>query len=150
MPDIRSRVFSFHLGSFKVAALLDAVDLRDNLATAFAPGQSPAAVQELAISNFIDPNRYEHCFIPTLVDTGAEKILFDTGFGDADSSLLQCLQDLGLEPGDIDLVVITHGHPTTSGASSTTVKPSSAGRATCSVRQNSSSGPRPIRCAKPG
>ncbi|WP_246501785.1 MBL fold metallo-hydrolase [Mesorhizobium caraganae] len=58
-----------------------------------------------------DPNRYEHCFIPTLVDTGAEKILFDTGFGDADSSLLQCLQDLGLGPADIDLVVITHGHP---------------------------------------
>lgn len=68
-------------------------------------------MRELAISNSIDPNRYEHCFIPTLVDTGAEKILFDTGFGDADSSLLQCLQDLGLEPADIDLVVITHGHP---------------------------------------
>ncbi|CAN7593274.1 MBL fold metallo-hydrolase [Mesorhizobium caraganae] len=111
MPDLRPRVFSFDLGSFRVAALLDAVDARDNLATAFAPGQSPAAVQQLAISNFIDPNRYEHCFIPTLVDTGAEKILFDTGLGDADSSLLQCLQDLGLEPADIDLVVITHGHP---------------------------------------
>jgi len=111
MFDTRPRVFSFDLGSFKVAALLDAVDLRDNLATAFAPGQSPAAVQELAVSNSIDPDRYDHCFIPTLVDTGAEKILFDTGFGDADSSLLQCLQDLGLQPGDIDLVVITHGHP---------------------------------------
>ena len=111
MPDLRPRVFSFDLGSFRVAALLDAVDARDNLATAFAPGQPPGAVRELAISNFIDPNRYEHCFIPTLVDTGAEKILFDTGFGDADSSLLQCLQDLGLQPGDIDLVVITHGHP---------------------------------------
>jgi glyoxylase-like metal-dependent hydrolase (beta-lactamase superfamily II) len=111
MPDIRSRVFSFDLGSFKGAALLDAVDLRDNLAAAFAPGQSPGAVRELAISNSIDPDRYYHCFIPTLVDTGAEKILFDTGFGDADSSLLQCLQDLGLQPGDIDLVVITHGHP---------------------------------------
>lgn len=112
MPDpARPRVFSFYLGSFKVAALLDAVDIRDNLAAAFAPGQSPGAVQELAISNFIDPNRYEHCFIPTLIDTGVEKILFDTGFGDADSSLLQCLQDLGLQPADIDMVVVTHGHP---------------------------------------
>jgi glyoxylase-like metal-dependent hydrolase (beta-lactamase superfamily II) len=111
MSDARPRVFSFDLGSFKVAALLDAVDVRDNLAAAFAPGQSPRAVQELAMSNFIDPDRYDHCFIPTLIDTGAEKILFDTGFGDDDSSLLQCLRDLGLEPGDIDLVVITHGHP---------------------------------------
>ncbi|TRC96893.1 MBL fold metallo-hydrolase [Mesorhizobium sp. WSM4303] len=111
MSDTRPRVFSFDLGSFKVAALLDAVDVRDNLAAAFAPGQSPRAVQELAVSNSIDPVRYDHCFIPTLVDTGTEKILFDTGFGDDDSALLQCLRDLGLEPGDIDLVVITHGHP---------------------------------------
>ena len=111
MTDCRPRVFSFDLGAFKVAALLDAVDVRDNLASAFAPGQSPGAVQELAFSNFIDPDRYEHCFIPTLVDTGSEKILFDTGFGDADSSLLQCLRDLGLRPTDIDVVVITHGHP---------------------------------------
>ena len=114
MSDIRParpRVFSFSLGSFKVAALLDAVDVRDNLASAFAAGQAPAALAELAASNFIDGDRYEHCFIPTLIDTGSEKILFDTGFGDADSSLLQCLQDLGLRPADIDVVVITHGHP---------------------------------------
>lgn len=114
MSDIsppRARVFAFDLGSFKAAALLDAVDIRDNLASAFAAGQSPTAVQELAVSNFIDRDRYEHCFIPTLVDTGAEKILFDTGCGDADSSLLECLQDLGLGPNDIDVVIITHGHP---------------------------------------
>jgi len=114
MSDIRParpRVFSFSLGSFKVAALLDAVDVRDNLASAFAAGQPPAALTELAASNFIDGDRYEHCFIPTLIDTGSEKILFDTGFGDADSSLLQCLQDLALEPTDIDIVVLTHGHP---------------------------------------
>ncbi|WP_235983890.1 MBL fold metallo-hydrolase [Mesorhizobium neociceri] len=113
MSDTRPRVFSFDLGSFKVVALLDAVDLRDNLAAAFAPGQSPGAVRELAVSNVIDPHRYEHCFIPTLIDTGAEKILFDTGFGDEDSALLQCLQDLGLEPAEIDVVIITHGTPTT-------------------------------------
>lgn len=107
----RARVFTFDLGSFKVAALLDAVDIRDNLASAFAAGQPPAAVHQLAISNFIDQDRYEHCFIPTLVDTGSTKILFDTGCGDEDSSLLDCLQELGLTPDDIDIVVITHGHP---------------------------------------
>ncbi|MFD2057345.1 MBL fold metallo-hydrolase [Mesorhizobium calcicola] len=107
----RPRVFTFGLGSFKVAALLDAVDVRDNLASALAPGQSPTAVHELAISNFIDRDRYEHCFIPTLIDTGSEKILFDTGCGDEDSLLLECLQDLGLGPDDIDFVIITHGHP---------------------------------------
>ncbi|PZV35303.1 MBL fold metallo-hydrolase [Mesorhizobium kowhaii] len=107
----RPRVFIFSLGSFKVATLLDAVDVRDNLASALAPGHSPTAVHELAASNFIDRDRYEHCFIPTLIDTGSEKILFDTGCGDEDSSLLECLQDLGLGPGDIDVVIITHGHP---------------------------------------
>ncbi|WP_258052345.1 MBL fold metallo-hydrolase [Mesorhizobium sp. INR15] len=107
----RARVFTFGLGSFKIAALLDAVDVRDNLVSALAPGQSPIAMQELAASNFIDRDRYEHCFIPTLVDTGSEKVLFDTGFGDTGSSLLGCLQDLGLGPNDIDVVIITHGHP---------------------------------------
>ncbi|RJT41904.1 MBL fold metallo-hydrolase [Mesorhizobium waimense] len=107
----RAHVFTFGLGSFKIAALLDAVDVRDNLASAFAPGQSPTAVQELAVSSFIDRDRYEHCFIPTLIDTGSEKVLFDTGCGDEGSSLLECLQDLGLGPDDIDVVVITHGHP---------------------------------------
>ncbi|WP_095087248.1 MBL fold metallo-hydrolase [Mesorhizobium sophorae] len=107
----RPRVFTFGLGSFKVAALLDAVDVRNNLASALAPGQSSTAVHELAVSNFIDRDRHEHCFIPTLIDTGSEKILFDTGCGDADSSLLDCLQDLGLGPDDIDVVIITHGHP---------------------------------------
>ncbi|TPM38565.1 MBL fold metallo-hydrolase [Mesorhizobium sp. B2-3-4] len=107
----RPRVFNFDLGSFKVAALLDAADIRDNLASAFAVGQPPAAVLELAVSNFIDQDRYEHCFIPTLIDTGSQKILFDTGCGDEDSSLLDCLQELGLGPEDIDVVVITHGHP---------------------------------------
>jgi glyoxylase-like metal-dependent hydrolase (beta-lactamase superfamily II) len=68
-------------------------------------------VQQLAVSNFIDRDRFEHCFIPTLIDTGSERILFDTGSGDEGSSLLECLQDLGLDPDDIDVVVITHGHP---------------------------------------
>ncbi|BCH01619.1 MBL fold metallo-hydrolase [Mesorhizobium loti] len=107
----RARVFTFDLGSFKIAALLDAVDIRDNLAAAFAAGQPPTAVQQLAVSNFIDRDRFEHCFIPTLIDTGSERILFDTGCGDEGSSLLECLQDLGLDPDDIDVVVITHGHP---------------------------------------
>jgi len=107
----RARVFTFDLGSFKIAALLDAVDIRDNLAAAFAAGQPPAAVHQLAVSNFIDRDRFEHCFIPTLIDTGSERILFDTGCGDEGSSLLDCLQDLGLGPDDIDVVVITHGHP---------------------------------------
>ncbi|MBN9222070.1 MAG: MBL fold metallo-hydrolase [Mesorhizobium sp.] len=107
----RARVFAFNLGSFKAAALLDAADIRDNLASAFAAGQPAAAVRDLAAANFIDPDRYEHCFIPTLIDTGSQKILFDTGCGEEDSSLLGCLQDLGLGPDDIDVVVITHGHP---------------------------------------
>ena len=107
----RPRVYTFKVGSFDCAALLDAVDIRDNFASAFAPGEPLAAVQALAASNFIDADRYKHCFIPTLVDTGAEKLLFDTGFGDPESALLLCLQDLGLGPDDIDMVVITHGHP---------------------------------------
>lgn len=50
-----------------------------------------------------------------LVDTGRQKILIDAGFGplggDAGGRLADSLADAGIEPADIDTVLITHVHP---------------------------------------
>jgi glyoxylase-like metal-dependent hydrolase (beta-lactamase superfamily II) len=64
-----------------------------------------------AAANFIDADRYEHPFIPTFIDTGSAKILFDTGFGEPESLLLAGLNSLGVSAADIDVVVLTHEHP---------------------------------------
>lgn len=108
----RPRTYEFRLGAFKAAALLDAVDRRDGLRASFAVDQPPADVKALAKVNFLDTDEFEHPFIPTLVDTGTHKILFDTGVGILEGGqLLDCLEAVGLRAADIDIVVITHGHP---------------------------------------
>jgi len=60
--------------------------------------------------NFIDPARYVNNFNPMLVDTGAERVLIDTGRGGAQSRLLAHLAAAGYQPGDITTVFLTHGH----------------------------------------
>ena len=110
-PPFRPHVCAFGLGAFRIATLLDAVDVRSGLAASFAMGQTEAEVRELAAANFIDPDRYEHPFIPIVIDTGSAKILFDTGLGDPESLLLTGLGALGISAADIDIVVLTHAHP---------------------------------------
>jgi glyoxylase-like metal-dependent hydrolase (beta-lactamase superfamily II) len=114
MPSIRRlcpRLYTFDLGRFRIATLLDFAEARDGLGLSFAVGQPETVLRELAAANHIDADRYEHPFIPTLVDTGSVRILFDTGLGAPDGALLSCLQEIGIGPDDIDAVVLTHGHP---------------------------------------
>lgn len=45
-----------------------------------------------------------------LVEANGARILFDTGLGSKDSRLLPALRSLGIEPGDIQYVYLTHFH----------------------------------------
>ena len=40
-----------------------------------------AAVERLALANRLPPNQFEYGYMPTLVNTGRELVLFDTGNG---------------------------------------------------------------------
>lgn len=123
MGPVRSRVFRFKLGGFEVATLLDGKSVRDKLYPNFGGNASEQEVHALARDNHIDSNQFEHCYIPVLVNTGRELVLFDTGNGNLSrdieamrgrlppGELLQRLADLGHKPEDIDVVVTTHGHP---------------------------------------
>jgi glyoxylase-like metal-dependent hydrolase (beta-lactamase superfamily II) len=53
-------------------------------------------------------------YICLLVDTGDGRVLIDTGAGSLGpdtGNLLQGLTSAGVDPAEIDLVVLTHGHP---------------------------------------
>ena len=53
-------------------------------------------------------------YICLVVNTGKHQVLVDTGAGGLDPNtgkLLQNLQAAGIAPGDIDTVILTHGHP---------------------------------------
>jgi glyoxylase-like metal-dependent hydrolase (beta-lactamase superfamily II) len=120
---MRPQIYRFKLGGFEVTTILDSVVVREGLGTIYGVGQLPEAVSELARANRIDPNKFEHPFVPTLVNTGQQLILFDTGNGTLareipamrgrlpDGNLRALLATAGYRPEDVDIVVLTHGHP---------------------------------------
>jgi glyoxylase-like metal-dependent hydrolase (beta-lactamase superfamily II) len=65
--------------------------------------------------NFIPVAPGINNFNPMLVDTGANKVLIDSGFGinggPTTGKLITHLQNAGVTPEEIDTVFLTHGHP---------------------------------------
>ena len=116
-------VYRFRLGGFEVASVLDAKAIREGLHPHYGANASAEEVQALARANNIDTQRFEHPNIPTLVNTGQALVLFDTGNGALPREYEQLskrlppgqtvarLAELGHKPEDIDVVVLTHGHP---------------------------------------
>jgi len=116
-------VYRCKLGGFEVATVLDSKAVRQPLHPAYGANAAAAEVHALARANNIDTERYEHPNIPTLVNTGKELVLFDTGNGALPreyealktrmppGNLATRLGLLGHKPEDIDVIVLTHGHP---------------------------------------
>lgn len=121
--ELQPTVYRFKFGSFEIANILDGKVIRDGLHPGFGPEHSAEEAQDLCQRNGIEANRYVHPFIPTLVNTGRELILFDTGNGAlsrdypqlrarlSEGRLVGGLAQAGYSPADVDVVVITHGHP---------------------------------------
>jgi glyoxylase-like metal-dependent hydrolase (beta-lactamase superfamily II) len=103
-----SKARTFMLGSFEVTPLLAGTTPRDGAQTIFGLNVAPEEFNAVSAENFIDPNVAQFYFTPTLVNTGSEVILFDTGLNAAGTSA--ALADAGYTPGDVTKVVITHMH----------------------------------------
>jgi len=121
--EMQPTIYRFKLGGFEVATILDGKSIRDALHPSFG-GNAPAEeVHALARANNIDTNRFEHAYIPTLVNTGKQLVLFDTGNGALvreyeqlkgrlpPGQLVEQLAKAGHKPEDIDVIITTHGHP---------------------------------------
>ena len=121
--EMQPAVYRFKFGDFEITNILDSKVVREGLHPSFGGERPTGEMQALARANRIDPQRYEHPFIPTVVNTGKELVLFDTGNGALrrereqlrarlpDGRLVERLGHLGYRPEDVDVVVITHGHP---------------------------------------
>ena len=75
-------------------------------------------VDQLMRDNLLPPNKYRPGFTPMVVNTGKALILFDTGNGERGfvsrpqgGWLAAQLAPAGLRPDQIDMVVLSHGHP---------------------------------------
>jgi len=121
--ELQPTIYGFKLGGFEVTTVLDAKAIREGLYPHYGANASADEVQALARANNIDIQRFEHPNIPTLVNTGKQLVLFDTGNGALPreyeqlskrlppGQLVPRLTAAGYRPQDIDIVVLTHGHP---------------------------------------
>ena len=113
---LRPSVYRFKLGGFEMTTILDGVTQRDGPYPLFGPNATAEEVQGLAVANRLPPELLEHPYVPCVLNTGKELILFDTGNGDQKrkdgvGKLRELLGAAGYAPEDIDVVVLTHGHP---------------------------------------
>lgn len=113
---LRPSIYRFKLGAFELTTILDGVTQRDGPYPLFGPNASADDVQGLAIANRLPPELLEHPYVPCVLNTGKELILFDTGNGDMRrqdglGNLVDLLGVAGYSAEDIDIVVLTHGHP---------------------------------------
>ena len=116
-------IYRFKLGGFEVATILDGKSIRDAMHPSFGGNASADEVHALARASNIDTNRFEHPYIPTIVNTGKQLVLFDTGNGALrreheqlrarlpDGELVAHMATAGYRPEDVDVIVTTHGHP---------------------------------------
>jgi len=115
---------SFTLGDFTVTTLLDGSLPRDGAKDIFGGGASDEDFAKVSADNFISPDVAQFFFTPTLVNTGSELVLFDTGLGQG--GIQDALADAGVTPDQIDVVVITHMHPDHIGGMTTNDAPTFA------------------------
>ncbi len=97
------------LGAFEVTTLLAGTRTVRQPNAIFGTNVSEADFKAAADAAFIPTDKAQFYFTPTLVNTGAELVLFDTGTDPA--GLIAAIAAAGYSPEQVDKVVITHMHP---------------------------------------
>lgn len=97
------------LGGFEVTALLAGTRTVADPQSIFGTNVDAATFRSAADAAFLPVDRAQFFFTPTLVNTGSEVVLFDTGL--APEGLTAAIAAAGYEPGQVDVVVVTHMHP---------------------------------------
>ncbi|MBF9051594.1 MBL fold metallo-hydrolase [Roseobacter sp. HKCCD9010] len=98
----------FTLGGFEVTTLLVGTSPANDLQSIFGMNVSAEEFAEVSAANFISPDQAQFFFTPTVINTGADLVLFDTGLNAAGTT--GALAAAGYTPDQIDLVVLTHMH----------------------------------------
>lgn len=98
----------FPLGGFEVTTLLAGTRTTPNPQEIFGLNASPEDFAAAAEAAFLPTDKAQFFFTPTLVNTGAELVLFDTGLNA--EGITGALQAAGYGADQVDVVVLTHMH----------------------------------------
>lgn len=108
-------IFTFWVGDFKCVSISDGSQLLDaQLFPTFFIGSTAEALARALRRHGLSPDSHDLQSNCLLIDTGDERILVDSGGGSVYHSVLgkvvPGLAAAGYQPGDIDTIVLTHGH----------------------------------------
>ncbi|WP_284263786.1 MBL fold metallo-hydrolase [Roseicyclus amphidinii] len=98
----------FMIGGFEVTTILGGTTPREEPQGIFGMNVSPEEFAAVSEANFLSPDVSQFFFTPTVVNTGAELVLFDTGLNGPATT--EALAAAGYSPDQIDIVVLTHMH----------------------------------------
>ncbi|MEM8630587.1 MAG: MBL fold metallo-hydrolase [Pseudomonadota bacterium] len=98
----------FELGDFEVTTLLGGTRTVEDPQSIFGMNVDADTFAAASEENFIPADKVQFFFTPTVVNTGSDLILFDTGF--APAAIKGQLAAAGYDAGDVTKVIITHMH----------------------------------------
>lgn len=103
--------YTFELGDFQCAMIQDggAVGAVDRIAGMF-PDVPRETFESVLLEHGFDLDALPFSLNVLLVYTGTHRVLVDTGEGTDTSQLLNGFLALGIEPDDVDTIILTHGH----------------------------------------
>ena len=96
------------LGGFEVTALMAGNRTVEDVQGIFGMNVDADTFQSVSEANFIPSDKAQFFFTPTVVNTGSELVLIDTGLSAGGTT--EALASAGYTPDQIDTVVITHMH----------------------------------------
>lgn len=98
-----------NVGNFELTTLLAGSRAAMEPQSIFGQNVSAEEFAEVSAENFIPADSTQFFFLPSVVRTGSEVVLFDTGLGAEPT--LAALNAAGIQAEDVDVVAITHMHP---------------------------------------
>jgi glyoxylase-like metal-dependent hydrolase (beta-lactamase superfamily II) len=108
--------YRFRLGTFDCTVVSDGGFYYEHPAATLFPNVPGEQLHPVLRAHGIDPDSWSEWFSPypgLVIDTGEHRVLIDTGAGGTlpgTGELVSNLREAGIAPGDIDTVILTHGH----------------------------------------
>ena len=103
-----SRHRRFMVGGFEVTTILAGTTPREEPQGIFGMNVTPEEFASVSQANFLSTETAQFFFTPTVVNTGSELVLFDTGLNGA--ATVAALEEAGYTADQVDVVVLTHMH----------------------------------------